>query len=78
MPLRLANSLGTAADLGRYNKVLTACLQGARYTALLAAIRARDYASRCLRIFDSKLGEDIELIRAASRIEVYESAGEAT
>lgn len=70
------NTLGSQADRERYNEALTDYLKPPRYGALSPISRNRVDAGRCLRVLDSKLSEDIDVMRGAPPLFEFISAEE--
>ncbi len=70
------NTLGSCADRIRYNDALTQYLQPPRYGALSALSRVRVDAGRCLRVLDSKLSEDVDVMRGAPPLDEFVSLQE--
>lgn len=64
------NTLGTREDRKAYNAVLSQWL-APRYLSLSFISRQRYEAGNCLRILDSKLPEDEDVMRCAPRLQEY-------
>lgn len=75
-PKLILNTLGSAEDRRKYNTALLSYLQGHRLGALSEISQKRVLAGRCLRILDSKLAEDKDVMKDAPDLREFISPKE--